>query len=68
MIYSMTDWIEKIAAVVAVSERKILFPRDTDIHEDIEEMVSRSFSEKPPSGPIMTAHFLYFYVSLISAL
>ena len=51
-----------------MSDRKILFPKETDIHEDKEEMVLRSFSEKPPSGPIMTAHFLYFSVSLINAL
>ena len=68
MIYSITDWIEKIAAVVAVSERKILFPKETDIHEDKEKMALRYFSEKPPSGPIMTAHFLYFFVSLVNAL
>ena len=60
--------MEKIAAVVAVSDRRILFPKETDIHEDKEEMVLRSFSEKPPSGPIMTDHFLYFFVSLINAL
>ena len=68
MIYSITDWMEKIAAVVAVSDRRILFPKETDIHEDKEEMVLRSFSEKPPAGPIMTAHFLNFFVSLIYAL
>ena len=68
MIYSITDWIEKIAAVVAVSDRRTLFPKETDIHEDKEEILLRSFSEKPPSGPIITAHFLNFSASFVSAL
>ena len=61
-LFSTSDCNEKIAAVVAVSDLKILSPRDTDIDEGKDVILSISSLENPPSGPIITAHFLYLSI------
>ena len=45
------------ATVIAVSDRSIVFPSDTDITLLFFIIISCSLSVKPPSGPISTDHF-----------
>ena len=53
-----------MAAVVAVSDLRILFPSVTEIvfFNDLISFVS--FSETPPSGPIKIANFLNLFLNL----
>ena len=45
--------------MVAVSDLKILLPKETGIEDEIDLILLTSESVNPPSGPINTAHFLY---------
>ena len=56
-VYSSSSYsVMAIAASPAVSVRKVVFPKETDL-PPASTICWASFSEKPPSGPMMMAMF-----------
>ena len=51
--------------MVAVSDLKILLPKETGIVDDNAEILFSSSLVKPPSGPISIAHLLYLFMLFI---